>query len=308
VAHPPEDSGAPIPLADLPLTAEEVARARLVDFAVDRDAELPVGTQLGWKLRGMIVRGVLRCGDRVPSVRDLADFAGVNVNTARAAYRGLEEDGLICSEHGKGTFVTDAAAGLGELAELAAGAAAEARGRGLDPRDLAAAIYSDPGDADAADPIEPFPAIDPGLDSGELHRELREQIGRLEREIAAYAWHDPASPTPPRPRGGGPVGRVVAVDELERTRAELIDRLRRLRGEAAQRGAREEASRAYLEAMVGEPAAHRWEMVTTEGTGEPGCRSWRVVPAWGPVGAIMGWWRVKVSSGCPLVKPPYPYA
>jgi hypothetical protein len=52
-----------------------------------------------------------------------------------------------------------------------------------------------------------------------------------------------------------------------------------------------------------DPAGHRWEIVTTEDTGDPGCRNWRVVPRFGPLGAIMGWWRVKVSSGCPLPAP-----
>jgi hypothetical protein len=55
--------------------------------------------------------------------------------------------------------------------------------------------------------------------------------------------------------------------------------------------------------MLNDPAQHRWEMVDSDATGDPGCKNWRVVPAWGPVGAIMGWWRVKVSSGCPRAAP-----
>jgi hypothetical protein len=54
---------------------------------------------------------------------------------------------------------------------------------------------------------------------------------------------------------------------------------------------------------VSDPAGHRWERVDNETLGEPACGEVRVVPAWGPVGAIMGWWRVKVSSGCPLGAP-----
>ena len=34
--------------------------------------------------------------------------------------------------------------------------------------------------------------------------------------------------------------------------------------------------------------------------GEPSCRTWRSVPRLGLVGMLMGWWRVKLSSGCPL--------
>lgn len=293
-----------IPLAELPLTSDEVDRSRLVDFEVDRDGELPLGTQLDWKIRGMMVRGVLRSGDRLPSVRELASFSEINVNTARTVYHGLERDGLSHSERGRGTFVTDGADELRGLDELASMPTHERDGRELDSRNLAAAIYTDPrGRLDDEVSVEPFPQPDPGLDPAALRTELREQISRLEAELAAYAWHDPAAPAPKRARGGEPVGRVIGVEELERTRSELIDRLRRLRGEAEKRGARAEAAMAHVAEMVRDPGAHRWEMVTSEATEDPGCKNWRVVPAWGPVGAIMGWWRVKVSSGCPLAGP-----
>ena len=52
--------------------------------------------------------------------------------------------------------------------------------------------------------------------------------------------------------------------------------------------------------MAREPSEHKWQWVSNEDVGEPGCRTWRVTPRYGPVGALMGWWRVKVSSGCPL--------
>lgn len=290
-------------IAHLPLDREEAERTRLADFSVERDSELPLSTQLDWRIRGMLVRGVLRPGDRLPSVRELAAFSGVNVNTARAVYRDLEDSGLIESQHGRGTYVTAAAAALREL-EAAAGDAVEAaRDRGLDPLQLAAAIYSHPTEPRTATAIEPFPELDPDLGERELRRALREQIGRLEAEIAAYAWHDPRDPPPTRARGGEPVGRLISVFELERTRAELIDRLRRLRGEAHRRGAEQEAAQAHVAEMVSDPSAHRWEMVRSEAPGEGGCKSWHVIPAWGPVGQIMGWWRVKVSSGCPLAEP-----
>jgi|SRR5215211_8931956 len=76
------------------------------DFTVARDGELPVGTQLVWKLRSLIESGALEPGDRLPGVRTLAEAAGVNVNTARAVYGRLERAGLIRSEQGRGTFVT----------------------------------------------------------------------------------------------------------------------------------------------------------------------------------------------------------
>jgi DNA-binding transcriptional regulator YhcF (GntR family) len=77
---------------------------------VDRESEVPVGTQLAWRLRALVQEGTLGPGDRLPSVRDLAITAGVNINTVRAVYARLEREGLIRSEQGRGTFVTEARA------------------------------------------------------------------------------------------------------------------------------------------------------------------------------------------------------
>ncbi len=50
--------------------------------------------------------GVLRDGDKLPSVRVAANDLGVNPNTVQRAYVLLEEKGLICSLPKKGAFVT----------------------------------------------------------------------------------------------------------------------------------------------------------------------------------------------------------
>lgn len=294
----------PAPLTDIPLSAEELDRAGMIDFQVDRDSELPVGTQLGWKLKAMIARGAIRPGDRLPSVRELAGFAGVNVNTARAAYCVLEEDGTIASEQGRGTYVTENAKDLRDLNDLVTETLERARQGGIDQTELAATIWA-AGQAERNGdlPASPLAPLDPEVGAATLRRELRAQIARIETEVAAYAWHDHRRPAPERVETAVPVGRVTSVEELQRTRDDLIDRLTRLRGEAERRGAREQASRTHVEDMVANPASHSWEIVTSDQTGDVGCKNWRVVPRWGPLGAIMGWWRVKVSSGCPLAGP-----
>jgi GntR family transcriptional regulator len=76
-----------------------------LDLSVDRGAEVPLGTQLAWKLRALVSGGALSPGDRLPSVRELAIAAGVNVNTVRSVYGRLEGEGLIRSVQGRGTFV-----------------------------------------------------------------------------------------------------------------------------------------------------------------------------------------------------------
>ena len=101
------------------------------DLSVDRDDDLPLATQLAWKLKALIAAGHLGPGARLPGVRDLAELAGVNANTVRAVYARLHQQGLIRSEHGRGTFVAERG-GEGELGRLAASAAAQAASAGLD--------------------------------------------------------------------------------------------------------------------------------------------------------------------------------
>src|SRR6476620_9949709 len=110
-----------------------------------RSDDLPLGAQLAWRLRVLIASGQLGPGDRLPGVRELASGTGVNVNTARTVYRRLEEDGLIVSRHGLGTFVAAGAPASPDLERLAAEAADSARASGVDPRDLARAIYAGSG-------------------------------------------------------------------------------------------------------------------------------------------------------------------
>ena len=76
-----------------------------VKLRVDRETGVPIGTQLAWALSERIWEGALKVGDKLPSVRELAGEAGVNVNTVRAVYARLERDGLVRSEQGRGTFV-----------------------------------------------------------------------------------------------------------------------------------------------------------------------------------------------------------
>jgi DNA-binding transcriptional regulator YhcF (GntR family) len=85
--------------------------AEALDLTVDRDAELPLGAQLAGRIRTALRERRLAPGDRLPSVRELAEAAGVNVNTVRAVYARLESEGLVRSEHGRGTFVSGMPAG-----------------------------------------------------------------------------------------------------------------------------------------------------------------------------------------------------
>jgi DNA-binding transcriptional regulator YhcF (GntR family) len=269
---------------------------------VERGDELPVGVSLAWRLRALILSGRLPAGDRLPGVRDLAAATGINVNTARSLYRRLENEGLVVSQHGMGTFVAPNPAVSPALEQVAADAAESALELGIDPRELARTIYSgtvpeQSAPAEAA-PQEPGPTEADALGA---RRALRGQIARLEAQLAAYpedAARKGLAEASPEPLAG-PAARIADLGELEAVRDQLFDRLKRVRAEADLRGREEGVARQRLNRIVEDPGAHKWESVSNEQMGEPGCATYQVRPAWGPVGALMNWWRVKVSSGCP---------
>ncbi len=275
-------------------------------FYADPEDELPVSVQLNWRLRSLITSGRLAIGERLPSVRQLAEWSGVNVNTARAVYEALEDDGLVISRHGLGTFVSAGAAADEAVERIAARAIADATEAGVDPRDVVAATWacadlSEPGagrDAEAVGVGNLDLEALTEADELPVRGELRRQIGRLEAELAHF-WQD--LPADERglaaPRSDPHLSNAA---ELELVRDELMKQLRKARALTARRAAREFRSRERLEAMTAEPAVHRWESVSDVEMGEPGCRTYRVAPRLGPLGALMSWWQVKVSGGCPL--------
>ncbi len=74
-------------------------------FPLERESGVPLGVQLAERLATAIRSRELNPGDQLPSVRAMATLAGVNVNTVRTVYGRLEQQGLLSSEHGRGTFV-----------------------------------------------------------------------------------------------------------------------------------------------------------------------------------------------------------
>ena len=289
-----------------------------LDLSVDRGYELPLGIQLAWKLRALIASRRIAPGDRMPSVRELATHAGVNVNTVRTVYSRLENDGFVVSRQGTGTFAADPAPAATDVERMASAAIADARAEGLDPRDLATAIYAaaapdteiPEGDPDRDrfddDDLPPggagaLPDPDQDSDQAPVRRELRRQIEKLEVSLGAYP--DSLRPTGEVHPRFGPQAHVAAVGELEQSRNQLVDRIAEFGALAEHRAIEQELSRQHLERMVEAPDAHKWERVDNERIGEPGCRHWHSTPRFSFLGMLMGWWQVKVSSGCPLAEP-----
>jgi DNA-binding transcriptional regulator YhcF (GntR family) len=186
-----------------------------LDIKIDRGAEIPIGVQLAWALRSRIRDGHLQPGQRLPGLREVAEATGVNVNTVRAVYQRLEQAGLIDTQQGSGTFVAAIPPRPSAVASIAADAAREAHETGVDPREVAAALYVSPvrpGRASAADPAG-------------RRRVLREQIAALERTLGELeAKHPGVAPAREHAHAGiGPT--LLSVSELEEVRTLLVRRL-----------------------------------------------------------------------------------
>ena len=76
-------------------------------FLVNPRSKQPLYEQLVEQLRRQIVLGGMKAGAAMPSVRQLATELGINPNTIQKAYRRMEEEGMILSVPGKGSFVSD---------------------------------------------------------------------------------------------------------------------------------------------------------------------------------------------------------
>ena len=68
----------------------------------------------------------------------------------------------------------------------------------------------------------------------------------------------------------------------------------------AERADLQAANRVALEKMLLDPGRYRFVRISNRDIGEPGCGVWHVRPRLGLIGMLMGWWQVKLSSGCPL--------
>ncbi|MCL7748902.1 MULTISPECIES: GntR family transcriptional regulator [Halalkalibacter] len=77
----------------------------------------PIYSQLAERIKKQILRGELKPGDKLPSVREMGIQASVNPNTVQRTYRELEGMKIVETKRGQGTFVTENEQTLHEMRE-----------------------------------------------------------------------------------------------------------------------------------------------------------------------------------------------
>lgn len=130
-------------------------------------------------------------------------------------------------------------------------------------------------------------------------RALRRQIAKLEHDLSRAIVEDLQAGARGRVEARAAEGagaRLLTLGDLEARRDDLVARLAAVEA----RRTEELHNRVLLREMYRDPASYKHARLRTSDLAERGCRVYEVVPRFGVVGILGGWWRVKVSSGCPL--------
>jgi hypothetical protein len=148
---------------------------------------------------------------------------------------------------------------------------------------------------------ETLTALRLGGDERLARAELRRQIGRLEAQLGSLVAE--AFPRLRIDAGVAAIAsepRALGLGDLEAIRDSLATRIGSAQHQLQERTELETRNRELLERMLTSPSEHKWLRISRADVGEPGCGVWHSRPRLGPLGMLMGWWRVRVSSGCPL--------
>jgi GntR family transcriptional regulator len=116
----------------------------MLEQLVLHDNGIPIYVQLRDQLATLIGRGLLKPGERLPTMREVAVALRIDLNTVQRAYAELERDGLLTLMRGSGTFVAEAPPAPRNIRkqtqDFAARIAAQARAQGIDLGEVAEAL------------------------------------------------------------------------------------------------------------------------------------------------------------------------
>lgn len=77
-----------------------------MDIQIDFESGVPIYMQLVDRIKQMVAGGQLQPGQQLPTMRQLAADLRINYNTVGRAYMILDQEGVISTQQGRGTFIT----------------------------------------------------------------------------------------------------------------------------------------------------------------------------------------------------------
>jgi GntR family transcriptional regulator len=77
-----------------------------MEIQIDLESGVPIYVQLVDRIKQMVVTGQLQPGQQLPTIRQLAADLRINYNTVGRAYSILDEEGIISTQQGRGTYIT----------------------------------------------------------------------------------------------------------------------------------------------------------------------------------------------------------
>jgi GntR family transcriptional regulator len=98
-----------------------------ISFSLDADTDAPIYRQIIRQIEYAILSGRALPGDKLPTIRSLAVELRINPNTIAKAYGELEIRGVLATQVGRGTYVSDQAPLLGEAMNAEDGLARKIR-------------------------------------------------------------------------------------------------------------------------------------------------------------------------------------
>jgi GntR family transcriptional regulator len=80
---------------------------KVSDFTIDFRSGIPAYIQIVEQVQHKLAQGLLKPGEQLPTVRQMAAHLRVNFNTIARAYRVLDNAGLISTQQGRGTYILE---------------------------------------------------------------------------------------------------------------------------------------------------------------------------------------------------------
>jgi GntR family transcriptional regulator len=77
-----------------------------MEITVDFESGVPLYMQIVDRIRQLVVAGQLQPGHQLPTIRQLAADLRINYNTVGRAYLILDQEGIISTQQGRGTYIT----------------------------------------------------------------------------------------------------------------------------------------------------------------------------------------------------------